>query len=121
AGATLSVEAYGPDAPVRYYDVAGALTRRADQAVCPAAEARTRLSAALHDSVRHHLVADVPVAVFLSAGLDSGALLGTMAELGARDTVAITLAFSAFRGADNDEAPLAAQVAARYGAAHAAR
>ena len=51
----------------------------------------------MHDSVRHHLVADVPVAVFLSAGLDSGALLGTMAELGARDTLAVTLAFEEFR------------------------
>jgi asparagine synthase (glutamine-hydrolysing) len=75
----------------------------------------------LHDSVRHHLVADVPVAVFLSAGLDSGALLGTMAELGARDTVAVTLAFAEFRGAANDEAPLAAEVAARYGARHIVR
>ena len=49
-------------------------------------DARRQLGATrVRDSVRHHLVADVPVAVFLSAGLDSGALLGTMAELGARD------------------------------------
>ena len=50
-----------------------------------------QLTDAVHDSVRHHLVADVPVAVFLSAGLDSGALLGTMAQLGVRDPAAITL------------------------------
>jgi asparagine synthase (glutamine-hydrolysing) len=75
----------------------------------------------VHDSVRHHLVADVPVAVFLSAGLDSGALLGTMAQLGARDITAVTLAFEEFRGANLDEAPLAAEVAARYGARHIVR
>ncbi len=121
AGATLTVGSCGPEAPVRYYDLAGALARRAAEAACSPAEARPRLSAALHDSVRHHLVADVPVAVFLSAGLDSGALLGTMAELGARDTVAVTLAFAEFRGATNDEAPLAAEVAARYGARHIVR
>jgi asparagine synthase (glutamine-hydrolysing) len=79
------------------------------------------LSAAVHDSVRHHLVADVPVAVFLSAGLDSGALLGTMAELGVRDISAVTLSFAEFAGTANDEAPLAREVAARYGARHIVR
>ena len=75
----------------------------------------------MHDSVRHHLVADVPVAVFLSAGLDSGALLGTMSDLGTRDVTAVTLAFEEFRGGLQDEAPLAAEVAARYGARHIVR
>ena len=101
--------------------------RRSRSAAAPApagngaADARRQLSAAVHDSVRHHLVADVPVAVFLSAGLDSGALLGTMAELGARDTLAVTLAFAEFKGDRHDEAPLAAEVAARYGARHVVR
>jgi asparagine synthase (glutamine-hydrolysing) len=79
------------------------------------------MRAALLDSVSHHLVADVPVAVFLSAGLDSGALLGTMAEIGARDISAVTLAFEEFRGGPLDEAPLAADVAAHYGARHVVR
>jgi asparagine synthase (glutamine-hydrolysing) len=79
------------------------------------------MSVAVHDSVRHHLVADVPVAVFLSAGLDSGALLGTMAELGVRDTLAVTLSFAEFKGDRHDEAPIAAEVAKRYGARHVVR
>ncbi|HVL09257.1 MAG TPA: asparagine synthase (glutamine-hydrolyzing), partial [Burkholderiaceae bacterium] len=82
AGTTLTVDATGPHEPVRYYDVATALAERAVSGSRNAAGARGQLAAALHDSVRHHLVADVPVAVFLSAGLDSGALLGTMADLG---------------------------------------
>ena len=121
AGATIMVDATGPGAPQRYYDVAQSLEQRAREARPDRETARRQLSAAVHDSVRHHLVADVPVAVFLSAGLDSGALLGTMAELGARDTVAVTLAFAEFKGAANDEAPLAAEVAARYGARHIVR
>ncbi|MFI4999594.1 MAG: asparagine synthase (glutamine-hydrolyzing) [Reyranellales bacterium] len=121
AGTTLIADATGPGAPQRYYAVASSLAARAESSSRDPATARQRLSAAVHDSVRHHLVADVPVAVFLSAGLDSGALLGTMAELGARDVSAVTLAFKEFRGDPLDEAPLAAAVAARYGARHIVR
>jgi len=121
AGTTLVVDAAGPGAPQRYYDVAGALAARATATPVEPADARRQVVAAVHDSVRYHLVADVPVAVFLSAGLDSGALLGTMAQLGVRDIVAVTLAFEEFRGANLDEAPLAAEVAARYGARHIVR
>jgi asparagine synthase (glutamine-hydrolysing) len=121
AGATLFVDATGPHAPSCYYSVAPSLALRATHPPGDGTQAREWLSIAVHDSVRHHLVADVPVAVFLSAGLDSGALLGTMAELGARDTLAITLAFDEFRGKSFDEAPLATEVAKRYGARHVVR
>lgn len=120
AGTTLTVDATGPGIPQRYYDVAAALS---DRAVPSAArgDARARVAEAVRDSVRHHLVADVPVAVFLSAGIDSGALLGTMAGLGVRDITAVTLRFQEFEGLALDEAPLAAEVAARYGARHIVR
>lgn len=121
AGTTLTVDATGPGAPQRYYDVAGALAERALKTSTDAADARLRLADAVRDSVRHHLVADVPVAVFLSAGLDSGALLGAMAGLGARSVSAVTLAFAEFKGLAVDEAPLAAEVAGRYGAHHIVR
>jgi asparagine synthase (glutamine-hydrolysing) len=121
AGNLVTVDAAGPSTPLPYYSVARALAQRASRPTPDAAGAGERLSEAVHDSVRHHLVADVPVAVFLSAGLDSGALLGTMAELGARDTLAVTLAFEEFRGKPLDEAPLAAEIAARYGARHLVR
>ncbi len=122
AGTTLTVDATGPGAPRRYYDVAQALAERAAADTSrDDADARRQLTEAVRDSVRHHLVADVPVAVFLSAGLDSGALLGTMAGLGTRPVTAVTLAFSEFKGLPLDEAPLAAEVAARYGARHIVR
>ncbi|HEX9325132.1 MAG TPA: asparagine synthase (glutamine-hydrolyzing), partial [Reyranella sp.] len=121
AGTTLTIDASGPQAPKRYYDVADALAARANGAGHGDGDARRRLSDAVRDSVRHHLVADVPVAVFLSAGLDSGALLGTMAALGAQSVSAVTLAFAEFKGLAVDEAPLAGEVAKRYGARHIVR
>ena len=124
AGTTLTIDASGPQSPKRYYDVAEALAERAS-ARHGDGDARRLLSDAVRDSVRHHLVADVPVAVFLSAGLDSGALLGTMAALGgqsgAQSVSAVTLAFAEFKGLAVDEAPLAAEVARRYGARHIVR
>ena len=119
AGATMVIDATGPRPADRYHDVAGALAERSRRAA--AGEPAVQLADAVRDSVRHHLVADVPVAVFLSAGLDSGALLGTMAGLGATATTAVTLAFAEFKGLPVDEAPLAAEVARRYGARHVVR
>lgn len=120
AGTMLTVDATGPGIPQRYYDVAAALSERATPSAA-AGDSRARVAEAVRDSVRHHLVADVPVAVFLSAGIDSGALLGTMAGLGVRDITAVTLGFQEFEGLALDEAPLAAEVAARYGARHIVR
>ena len=69
------------------------------------------IAGALAESVRHHLVADVPVGAFLSAGIDSGALVGLMAEAG-QVPQTLTVAFDDFQGRPQDEAPLAAAVAA---------
>ena len=63
---------------------------------------------ALLDSVRHHLVADVPVGAFLSSGIDSGALVGLMRDAGQRDIQTVTVAFEEFRGTSEDAAPIAA-------------
>jgi asparagine synthase (glutamine-hydrolysing) len=80
----------------------------------PAAELPERLRTGLRDSVRAHMLADVEVGLFLSAGVDSGSLLGVMRDVGQQQVRAITLAFNEFRGTSEDEAPLAARVAERY-------
>jgi asparagine synthase (glutamine-hydrolysing) len=76
---------------------------------------------ALLESVRRHLVSDVPVGVFLSGGIDSGSLAALMAEAGARDLEGVTVAYDEFAGQAEDEAPVAAAVAARYGLRHTIR
>jgi asparagine synthase (glutamine-hydrolysing) len=53
--------------------------------------------------VKHHLIADVPVGVFLSSGLDSTAVAALAAEQGSTLRT-VTLGFEEFRGTSNDEA-----------------
>jgi asparagine synthase (glutamine-hydrolysing) len=72
----------------------------------------------LLDSVRHHLVADVPVGVFLSAGVDSTVIAALAAELGSKLRT-VTLAFNEYAGTANDEAPLAEETARMLGSEHA--
>lgn len=73
---------------------------------------------ALLDSMRHHLEADVPVGVFLSAGLDSTTLAGLAREVSAAPPRSVTLGFAEYAGTANDEVPLAEAVAAHYGCRH---
>ena len=73
------------------------------------------------ESVKAHLVSDVEVGVFLSAGINSGALLGLMRDAGQEKIRAITLGFSEFEHRSGDEVPLASVIAERYGAQHVIR
>ncbi|MBV9995182.1 MAG: asparagine synthase (glutamine-hydrolyzing) [Caulobacteraceae bacterium] len=119
AGHTQWVDADGPCEPAPFADLAEVL---AAGARAPLAEAPAeRVRAAVLDSVRAHLVADVEVGVFLSAGVDSGALLGLMRDAGQHQIRAITLCYDEYAGTGEDEAPLAAAVAQRYGASHVVR
>ena len=70
---------------------------------------------ALDESVAAHLVADVPLAVLLSGGLDSSAVLASMALAG-RTPHAYTARYHGSGSAAADETGLAAALAQRYGA-----
>ncbi len=75
---------------------------------------RAGAAAALRDSVRAHLVADVPVGVFLSGGIDSGALVSCATSIGARNLRTFTVAFDDAAS----ESARAKLVAARFGTEH---
>jgi asparagine synthase (glutamine-hydrolysing) len=77
------------------------------------------LREALADTMRAHLVADVPVGVFLSAGLDSTTLAALAAEQASAPVRTVTLGFAEYAGTANDEVPLAEAVARHYGTDHA--
>lgn len=85
------------------------------------AEVAELVREALLESVRRHLVADVPVGVFLSGGIDSGALAGLMLEQGATNLIGVTIAYDEFSRRLEDEAPAAGQVARHYGIQHHVR
>jgi len=72
---------------------------------------------ALRDTVRHHLIADVPVGVFLSSGLDSTTIAALAAEEGSTLRT-VTLGFEEYKGTPKDETPLAEEVARSYRTNH---
>ncbi len=79
---------------------------------CGPAEVRERLAAA----VERHLVSDVPVCVFLSAGLDSAALLAAAVRVAKGPAISITVAFP--DSPQTCEAEKARALASSAGAAH---
>lgn len=105
---------------VCWHDI-GKAWREAPVCVLPDEEVRQQVQSALRESVARHLVADVPVAVFLSGGIDSGALAGLMVDAGARELVGVTIAYDEFAGCHEDEEPVAAAIAAHYGIQHHVR
>ncbi|MDP9337581.1 MAG: asparagine synthase (glutamine-hydrolyzing) [Acidobacteriota bacterium] len=78
------------------------------------AAAAQRLRLLLQDAVDAHLIADVPVGLFLSSGVDSSAI----ALLAGRAHPGIQSFTLTFPGTDFDEAPLARIVAGRCGSQH---
>lgn len=69
----------------------------------------------LRDSVHSQMVSDVPIASFLSGGIDSSAVTAMMAQLSSDPVLACTVSFDE---ASYDETPFAQQVASRYGLEH---
>lgn len=120
AGAYLIAQQEAPILVNRFCSIEDELAAAAgrDDALGTAGE---RLRAALSDSVKRHLIADVPVGVFLSAGLDSAVITALAAEAPGVNLNTITLGFAEFRGTPRDETRLAAVVAANYRTLHRTR
>ncbi len=115
AGSTMWVDANGAHAPLRYFDVTQELERAAE---APEEWSPQALRDALLDTLQHHLVADVPVGAFLSAGLDSATIVALTAELQPDALRSVTLAFEEFDDTEFDEAALAEKIAVHYDTAH---
>jgi asparagine synthase (glutamine-hydrolysing) len=122
AGSTLWVNRVGTRETKQYFSIADTYCT-AEVASSPANYEDLQLTVreALLDSVRHHLVADVPVGAFLSSGIDSGALVGLMRDAGQQDIQTVTLAFREFCGRNEDEATIAQEVSAQYDTRHTTR
>jgi asparagine synthase (glutamine-hydrolysing) len=118
AGTTMWIDADGVHPPRPFADLGQMLAQREREGrELDARGADDALHDALLDSVRHHLIADVDVGMFLSSGRDSTVLAALTAEAGQRPRT-VTLGFAEFRGTLNDETGLAEQVARQYGAEH---
>lgn len=82
----------------------------------PVEDAARALESALDDSVRAHLVSDVPVGVFLSGGLDSAAIVAAASRVGGAPLRTFTVTVP---GSPIDESAPAARIARAFGAEHA--
>ena len=124
AGSHMLVSRIGQLKRTTYFSVAHAV-RRAEtaSAVCHSDRHATRLqvATAVRDSVASHLVADVSFGAFLSAGIDSGALVGLMRDCTDAPIATTTLRFEDFKGKRNDEGPLARRMAELFGTRHKER
>src|SRR5712692_3795920 len=75
----------------------------------------TELSDVLLDSMRSHLVSDVPIALFLSGGVDSACLAATAREAGVKNLAALTVGFTE---REYDESELSKRTAQALGISH---
>ncbi len=119
AGAMLLYDAQG--LWVRSYcDVAAIIREARSGPSQPERARRALLREALADAVAHSLVADVPVALFLSGGTDSSAI-ASFARAGGQALTGVTVGFTEFRDGPLDETKAAAEAARTFSMPHAVR
>ena len=114
-----SVMVVGPDGTTRthrYWSPAfggeSALAARSEE------EWRDTVEDALRTAVRRRLVADVPVGVLLSGGLDSSLIVGLLAQEGQRDLATFSIGFESAGGEQGDEFRWSDQVVERFATDH---
>lgn len=77
--------------------------RRAEDAGLSAEDWRDRVLASLRTAVKRRMVADVPVGVLLSGGVDSSVIVGLLAEEGQKDLMTFSIGFEEANGEKGDE------------------
>lgn len=81
-------------------------------------EWKKRLKKALYTSVERRLVADVPVGVLLSGGLDSSLLVGILDDLGQKDIHTFSIGFENVEDEEGNEFKYSDVIAEHYGTRH---
>lgn len=92
------------------------LPETTNQADVPAEELAAELEKLLEDSVRRQLVADVPVGILLSGGIDSSLVTAMAARLSSAPIRTFTISFPGHKS--YDESPYARLVAKHFGTRH---
>ncbi|HEV7242442.1 MAG TPA: asparagine synthase (glutamine-hydrolyzing) [Thermoanaerobaculia bacterium] len=122
AGTSFFIDEHGRSEAQTHHSIASVFCRAGTQrGVVGLTEPEIVFQERVEESIAHHLVSDVPVGVFLSAGIDSSALTALAARRYADQLRTFTLAFEEFRGSQGDEAPLAERFARETGTLHTTR
>jgi len=83
AGTWMTVTPSGPSEPQQYFSIASILRDAVESHRNYSAQERRQIIAdAVTESVRYHLVSDVPVGAFLSSGRDSSTIVALAADSG---------------------------------------
>ena len=112
---TMVVDAAGVHDPRPYWDLSFPAADEVDTSRSPG-EARERVRELLVDAVRKRLVADVPLGVLLSGGVDSTVVAALMARLVPGRIKTFTVGFEG--DTFYDERPFAERVARHIGSEH---
>jgi asparagine synthase (glutamine-hydrolysing) len=116
AGSILTVMRDGSSKMTRYWDPLAVAERAAEQRFSGTeSEAVDRLESLLEDSVSLRMIADVPLGVFLSGGVDSSLIAVLMQRQSSTPIHTFTIGFEDPR---HDEARFGREVATRIGAHH---
>jgi asparagine synthase (glutamine-hydrolysing) len=119
AGHSLTLPPGGPPRIERYFSVAAILADAERAAAPPVGAARLEvIRNAIEDTVRHHMIADVPVGLFLSSGLDSSLVAQYAVSPDGFPTHSVTLGFKEYVGSLDDETELATRIGAINGTVH---
>ncbi|MCU1348758.1 MAG: asnB, partial [Acidobacteria bacterium] len=122
AGTSFFVGESGREEERRYFSLAKAFRwANGQRAIATLVQPPTLLREFVDESLRAHLVSDVRVGAFLSAGIDSTTLAALAANAMLQPLRTVTLQFDAWRGTERDEAPLAERFAAERGMEHETR
>ena len=115
-GTMVEIEADGRESRRRHWDLR-AIARDAvrERAALDDEAAAETLDGLLRDAVKRRMIANVPLGVFLSGGIDSSTVLALMQAQSSRPVKSFTIGFSEV---GYDEARDAKQVAAHLGADH---
>lgn len=104
------------DGPHKFFDVGDSWRYQKKIAFKKDLNKEVRLE--LLKSIKRHLVSDVPLAVFLSGGIDSAAIAALMVESGVKNLIGVTITYDEFKDTLNDEVPAAKKIAEFYGIKH---
>lgn len=110
------IEADGRSRERRYWTLS--FDRNADDIRLPAAAWEERILASLRTAVERRMVADVPVGVLLSGGVDSSLIVALLAEAGQTGLETFSIGFESANGEKGDEFVYSDMVAERFGTRH---
>jgi asparagine synthase (glutamine-hydrolysing) len=122
AGRAFFVDASGRHGANVGYSLPKIFRRAVDQkSIANLTTPETALREFVTESIDHHLVSDVPVGLFLSAGIDSATIAALAAARSREPLRTITIVFDAFRNSQFDEAAAAEAFAQERNAPHTTR